>query len=121
LPEITRRGASLVAISPMRPDHGRAAARLLRLSFDLLSDPGNGVAERYGLAWTLPDDLRAVYRRRGADLPKFDGDDSWRLPMPARFVIDRDATIRKVDVDPDYTRRPEPSETLAALDALARA
>jgi peroxiredoxin len=105
----------------MLPEHGRAAVRVLRLSFDLLSDPGNRVADRYGLAWTVPDDLRVVYRKLGSDLPKFDGDESWRLPMPARFVIDRHGTIRKVDVDPDYTVRPEPSETLAALDALAQA
>jgi peroxiredoxin len=118
LPEITRRGASLVAISPMLPAHGRAAVRQLRLTFDLLSDPGNRVADRYGLAWTLPEDLRTVYRKLGSDLSRFNGDDSWRLPVPARFVIDRDATFRKVDVDPDYTVRPEPGETLAALDAL---
>jgi peroxiredoxin len=118
---MTRRGASLVAISPMLIQHGHAVVRLLRLSFDLLSDPGNRVGERYGLAWTLPDDLRAVYRKLGSNLPKFNGDDSWRLPMPARFVIDRAGIIRKSDVDPDYTVRPEPSETLRALDALAPA
>jgi peroxiredoxin len=108
----------LVAISPMLPEQARASVRRLRLSFDLLSDPGNRVADRYGLAWTVPDYLRPIYRKLGSDLPKYDGDDSWRLPMPARFVIDRDGTIRKADVDPDYTVRPEPSETLAALDAL---
>lgn len=121
MPEITARGASLVAISPMLIGQDRAAVRQLHLSFELLSDPGNRVAERYGLAWTLPADLREVYRKVGADLPRFNGDDSWRLPIPARFVIDRAGIIRKADVDPDYTVRPEPSETLAALDALPRA
>jgi peroxiredoxin len=118
LPEITARGASLVAISPMLAEHARAVVRGLHLSFDLLSDPGNAVAERYGLVWKLPDELVVVYRKLGADLPKFNGDESWRLPMPGRFVIDRDGLLRKVDVDPDYAIRPEPSETLAALDAL---
>lgn len=101
-------------------EQARGVARSLRLSYDLLSDPGNRVAEQYGLAWKLPDDLRAIYRRLGADLPKFNGDDSWRLPVPGRFVIERDGLVRKADVDPDYRVRPEPSEILAVLDALAR-
>jgi peroxiredoxin len=61
-----------------------------------------------------------VYRSLGLDLAKAHGDDSWTLPMPARFVIDGDGVIRSADVDPDYTRRTEPSDTIAALEALAR-
>ena len=52
------------------------------------------------------------------DLAQFNGEESWTLPMPARYVIDRDGTIVYTDVNPDYTRRPEPSDVLAALDAL---
>jgi peroxiredoxin len=70
---------------------------------------------RASAAGFIPPDALGIMHRATAE------DDSWRLPVPARFVIDRDGTTRKVDVDPDYTVRPEPSETLAALDALARA
>ncbi len=56
----------------------------------------------------------------GIDLPTANGDDSWTLPMPARFVIDRSGMIRAADVDPDYTRRPEPADTVAVLRSLAR-
>ena len=48
----------------------------------------------------------------------FTGDTSWTLPMPARFIIDRDGVIRYAQADPDYTTRPEPGETVAALKAL---
>lgn len=88
------------------------------LGLEHLRDHGNDVAKRYGLSFDLPEDLIAVYRGFGLDLAKANG--SWTLPMPARFVIDKTGMIRAADVDPDYTKRTEPSETVAALRALAR-
>ncbi len=88
------------------------------LSFELLSDFGNRVAETYGLVFTLPDDLREIYLKFGIDLARGNGDGTWRLPIPARFVIDRQGIIRAVDADPDYTRRPEPSRTVEILAGL---
>ena len=88
------------------------------LSFELLRDHGNRVAEAYGLAFTLPDDLREIYVKFGIDLAQGNGDGTWRLPMPARFVIDRGGIIRAVDADPDYTRRPEPARTVEILKGL---
>ena len=89
------------------------------LKFDLLSDPGNAYASQLGLTFELPDDLREVYLSIGIDLPKHNGEDSWTLPMPARFVIDSERMIRAADVDPDYTHRPEPEKTIEDLKALA--
>jgi len=91
------------------------------LSFELLRDLGNRVAEAYGLVFTLPEDLRAIYLKIGIDLARGNGDGTWRLPIPARFVIDREGFIRAVDADPDYTRRPEPARTVEILAGLRRA
>jgi len=88
------------------------------LPFEMLRDFGNEVGAKYGLVFTLPDDLRAIYVKFGIDLAKANGDGTWRLPVPARFVIDRTGIIRAADADPDYTRRPEPAHTVAALRAL---
>ena len=88
------------------------------LSFELLRDLGNRVAEAYGLVFTLPEDLREIYLKLGIDLAQGNGDGTWRLPIPARFVIDRQGTIRAVDADPDYTRRPEPARTVEILAGL---
>jgi peroxiredoxin len=66
----------------------------------------------------LPDDLSHLYLKFGADLPKFNGDDSWTLPMPARFIIGQDSTILSADVDPDYTVRPDPRATVEILRGL---
>jgi len=84
----------------------------------MLRDFGNRVAESYGLTFTLPDDLREIYMRFGIDLARGNGDGTWRLPVPARFVIDRQGIVRTVDADPDYTRRPEPIETVKTLERL---
>jgi peroxiredoxin len=88
------------------------------MAFEVLRDLGNVMSERYGLAFTLPADLQAIYEKFGIDLPKGNGDGTWRLPVPARFVIDRQGIIRSVDADPDYTRRPEPAATIEVLKEL---
>ena len=111
-------GATLVAISPQRPEHNRELVRSRGLGFPILSDAGNEVAARFGLRFTLPEYLRKIYAGFPLDIPAYNGDPSWTLPMPARFVIDPRGIIRYADSDPDYTTRPEPEDTLAALRAL---
>jgi peroxiredoxin len=118
LPTITELGASLVAISPQRPEHNRELVRSRGLEFPVLSDAGNEVAARFGLRFTLPDYLREVYASFPLDLAAYNGDASWTLPMPARFIVDRRGIIRYAESDPDYTTRPEPEHTLAALQDL---
>ena len=84
----------------------------------MLRDQGNRVATVYGLTFRLPHDLKRLYLKLGIDLARANGDDSWTLPLPARFVIDRGGVIRAADTDPDHTRRPEPTETVAVLKTL---
>ena len=88
------------------------------LPFTLLRDRGHVVASAYGLVYALPEDLKQVYTKFGIDLAKANGDESWTLPIPARFVIDRQGTIRQADADPDYTRRSEPARTGEILTSL---
>ena len=111
-------GASLVMISPQGIDANKTIREEKNLSAPILSDPGNMVAARYGLRFTLPDDLKALYQKFGLDLEKFNGDASWTLPMPARLIIDQDGKVRYTAINADYTVRPEPEETLQALQAL---
>lgn len=94
-------------------------AETQKLTFPILWDDQSKVAEAFGIAFTLPDDLRDVYRSFGNDLAVRNGDPSWRLPIPARFVIDSGSIIRSVEADPDYTHRPEPQATLEALRKVA--
>jgi peroxiredoxin len=108
-------------ISPQVARTPRETEEPKPLPFEVLHDFGNRVAEMYGLVFTLPEDLRAIYLKLGIDLARGNGDGTWRLPVPARLVIDRDGIVRAVDADPDYTRRPEPADTVALLRTLPRA
>jgi peroxiredoxin len=108
-----------VVVSPQVARTPRETEEPKPLSYEVLRDFGNTVAEAYGLVFTLPDDLREIYLKFGIDLAQGNNDGTWRLPIPARFVIDRQGTVRAADADPDYTRRPEPAQTVAALRALA--
>ena len=113
--EIRALGASLVAISPQTAPNRRKSERENALSFPILSDHGNSVANEFGLRYRLPDDLIAVYKGFGNDLAVGNGEESWTLPMPARYVIGTDGVIAYAEVNPDYTRRPDPSELLPVL------
>ncbi|HEY3720193.1 MAG TPA: peroxiredoxin-like family protein [Roseiarcus sp.] len=119
--EIRALGASLVAISPQTAPNRRKSERENALSFPILSDHGNAVANAFGIRYRLPDDLIAVYKGFGNDLAIGNGEDSWTLPMPARFVIGTDGVIAYAEVNPDYTRRPDPSELLPVLRRLRTA
>jgi len=115
------RGASLVAISPQTPANSRKSQRQNELGFPILSDANSEVAGAFGIRFALPDDLIALYKRFGNDLPAINADPSWVLPMPARYVIGTDGVIAYAEVNPDYTRRPDPSELLPVLDRLSDA
>jgi peroxiredoxin len=113
-------GASIVAISQQTPANSRKSQRDNRLSFPILSDPGGDIAAAFGLRWRLQDDLKKVMTSFGVDLAVFNGEPSWTLPMPARYIIASDGTIAYAEVNPDYTRRPDPSELTPTLQALAK-
>jgi peroxiredoxin len=113
--DIAALGASLVVISPELPQATADMAAKQKLTFPIVWDEMSKVAEAFGLAFTLPDDLRKVYLGFGNDLAVRNGDPSWRLPVPARFVIDGGGIVRAVEADPDYRYRPEPEATVEAL------
>jgi peroxiredoxin len=115
LPQIEQAGASLIAISAQTVQQAYFMADQHKLRFPLLSDAGNQVARRFGLVYRVPDDQQAIYRRSFVNLPFANGDNSWELPIPATFIVDRDGTILYAAGDEDYTRRPEPQDILRQL------
>jgi peroxiredoxin len=118
LPQIQTLGASLVAISPQTPDHSLTLAEKRALTFAVLSDGGNQVARKYGLVFPIDEAVRATYRQVGANLPEYNGDGSWELPMPGTFLVDQSGTVRLAFVDPAFTHRLDPSIIIARLKEL---
>ena len=111
-------GARIVALTPELERYTRSLHKKLKLTFDILTDLHLKTAEQFELVFTLPDYLRELYRSFGSTLDRFHDESNYRLPMPARYVIDKGGTIRAADVNADYTIRPEPSETIDRLRAL---
>lgn len=109
----------MVAISPQLPRYSKQIKSKHSLEFDVLSDPGNQKADEFGLAHKLPDYLIELYKNVDIDLERFNGNDSWTLPMPARYIASREGKVLNAEVNADYTRRPEPSEIVEILKSIA--
>lgn len=118
-PFIQEAGASFAAISPQTVKQSYFMHDQHKLKFPLLADAGNKLARRFGLTYRVPAAQEAVYRRAFVNLPLANGDDSWELPIPATFVIDRDGKIVYASANEDYTERPEPLEILRVLTNLS--
>ncbi len=111
-------GAQIVVLTPELERYTRALHKKLNLTYDILTDLHLKTAEEYRLVFTLPDYLRDLYRSFGSTLDRFNDEPEYRLPMPARYVIDKQGIIRAADVNADYTIRTEPAETLRQLRML---
>ena len=107
-----------MVISPQLEKYSRQVVKKNNLTFSVLSDKGNAVASQFGLTFTLPDPLKELHEKWGMNLERFNGDPSWTLPLPGRFILDRHGTIRHADVHPDYTQRPEPAEIVNLLASM---
>ena len=113
--EVSALGARIVALTPELERYTRTVHKKLNLTFDILTDLHLKTAEQFGLVFVLQGYLRDLYKSFGMTLDRFHNEPAYRLPMPARYVIDKEGTIRAADVNADYTRRPEPSETVRQL------
>ena len=118
LPEILRLGGSLMAVSPQSPDKSQATLLKNFLQYEVLSDAGNAVARQFGLVYQVPEWVRELYVSFGSDLPAFNGDQSWELPIPGTFVITAERRISLAYADSDSRNRLEPKAILEALGTL---
>ena len=108
VPQIQQAGVTLVAVSPQTVKQSYFMHDQHKLKFPLLSDAGNKIARKFGLTYRVPAAQEAIYRRAFVNLPLANGDDSWELPIPATYILDRDGTILCASANEDYTDRPEP-------------
>ena len=105
-------------LSPQQAKYSKQVAKKNLLTYSVLTDTGNQVAAQFGLVHSLPDNLRELYTKFGLDLVRFNGDEKWQLPLPGRFILDRQGTVIHRDVHPDYTKRPEPAEIVNILASI---
>ena len=118
-PQIKELGAELVITSPNLPRFSQYAIERHKLPFNILTDYQNQIAQQFGLVFRIEEALKNLYLSKfEVDLEKYNGEDSWTLPMPARFVIDTDGIIRYAEFSPDYTKRPTLSDVFQTLENL---
>lgn len=118
LPEIRAQGAQLVGLAPETPDRAAETSSKHGAAFDILSDAGNQVSDKLGLVFELPERVRPLYKQFGIDIPAYNGDETFKLPLPATYIVRKDGVIAYGFAKADYTLRMEPAEILAQLDAL---
>src|ERR1700752_5130991 len=119
--EVRALRAEIIVITPELERYTRALHKKLNLTFDILTDLHLKIADEFRLVFTFPDYLRELYKSFGSTLDRFNDEPEYRLPIPARYVIDRSGIIRAADLNADYTIRPEPSDTLRQLRTLSAA
>ena len=118
LPQIKELGGNLIAISPQTPDNSLTTKEKNLLEFSVLSDQSNLAAKKFGLVFSLADELRPVYKKFGISLPDANGDNTHELPLPATYVIGKDKIVKYAFAKADYTVRAEPSEVIDVLKEL---
>ena len=115
LSEINAKGYELVAITPETPDNSLSTQEKNELKFSVLSDIDNKYAKEAGLVFQMQEDLRAIYHEFGLDIPKYNGNQDYELPMPATYVVNAEGEIIYSFVAEDYSERADPVDVLKAL------
>lgn len=112
-------GGSVLAISPQTSEANAAMAEKLQLRIELLSDIGSEISDLFRLSYSVPDEMKLLYRQFGIRLSSVNGGDGSRLPMPATFLVDSGGTVRLADVQRDPARRLEPFDAIRVVRRLA--
>lgn len=116
LPELSRAGGTLVAMTPETGGRALAMKRDRGLHYEVLVDVDLAVAMAFGIVFMTPPLYVALLRRRGIDLAERSGNPAWLLPVPAAFLVGQDGIVVRSWVNVDFTQRAEPANILRALN-----
>lgn len=112
---IREHGAVMVAIGPQIQRQSDFMIGQHGLPFPVLSDVNNEVAEKFGLVYTVPEYHRDYYLSILVNIPFMNGEKSWRLPLPATYILAPSGRVVYAEAHADFRVRPEPEEVLAAV------
>lgn len=121
LPAIQTLGASLIAISPQTSHHTISTVEKHELTYEVLSDRSNHIALQFGIVFQIPESLRPTFLEQGYALPRYNGDESFKLPIPATFLADQNGRVIYAFIDPDYTKRLDHIEIVSILRKIPSA
>lgn len=115
LADIEAAGGKIVAITPEEPSQSAAFAKAKGISFPLLWDENNALAQKTKIVYGVDRGMKQLYQGKGLDLEKSQGNAGWRLPVPATFVLDKNRKVVYSFVDTDFRRRAETADVVKAL------
>jgi peroxiredoxin len=116
--EFKAKGVTLVAVSPELPSQSLTTVEKNALKFQVLSDVQNKLAKQLGILFVQPERMRPVFNNFGHDFKTRNGYDSLDVPLPASFLVDKDGVVKNSFVNPDWSKRLEPSVALEWVDKL---
>jgi peroxiredoxin len=119
-PAIRERGALVVGVSPQTVRQSDFTQIQHEIPYAILYDDGCKVSEQFGLAYTIPDYHREHYRNVLVNIPFVNGDQSWKLILPATYVLAADGTVLFAEAHADFRVRPEPEDVLRHLPIVKR-
>jgi peroxiredoxin len=119
-PIVRERGGLLAAVSPQTVRQSDFTQGQHEIPFPLLYDDGCNVSEQFGLVYTIPPYHQQHYRNVLVNLPFVNGDQSWKLILPATYVLDREGTVLFAEAHADFRVRPEPEDVLRYLKPKLR-
>ncbi|MFN0022760.1 MAG: peroxiredoxin-like family protein [Parvularculaceae bacterium] len=111
---IAAEGAQIVAILPERQS---VLGRLPTTGIKVLSDIDNGYALLLGLVLWVGERLKELMKGRGFQLPEYQGNDGWFVPLPATFVVSSSGVVIARHVDPEFRTRMDVATILSAVKA----
>jgi len=119
LPYFKKYNASLIAVTPQKPDKSKEQLDKSEYTFEVLSDLDDSVMKAYNLYFEVPQELHELYKNRfNLDITEYNGNNRFSLPIPGTFVIDQDGIIQAAFAETDYKKRMEPADIIKALRAI---
>ena len=113
--KIAAAGGQIVAIMPDRQQFAVSLKHDSKMHYPVLTDMDNGYALSLNLAIWVGGEVQELMAASGRDLPRYQGNDSWMLPLPASFVVDAEGIVRARFIDPDYRKRMAIEDLLQAV------
>jgi peroxiredoxin len=111
-------GAELVVITPEIERFNTELRSAVGARYPVLSDMDNGYALMLNLAFYVGDEKKTLMKYAGWNIPPYNANDNWTLPIPATFVVGSDGVVKARHIDPDYRKRMDVEAILEALAAL---
>lgn len=119
--EIKELGAQFVSIMPDSAQFTGTYAEQNKLPFPILTDIDLGYSLMLGLVFWVGADIKGLYEEAGIQLQRYHGNQSFFLPIVAKFVVGQDGVVEARDVSIEFRERMEPAAIIAALKNLRAA